>query len=127
MRYPSMRVILASLVAGFVVFCGWLVIESGLFECSSQAGHSCILLQQVTADERAEAANAPVSKNEQLQAADSVSFGADNAPARIITLGSVDPESGFKYLLELSSKGAAIRTATFSGFNDRDSPRMNPG
>ena len=126
MRYPNMRVILTSIVVGFVVFCGWLVIESGLFERSSQAGHSCILLQQATADESAEAPNAPVSKNEQLQAADSVSFGADNAPARTIRLGSVDPESGFKYLLELSSKGAAIRTATFSGFSDRDPEDPQP-
>jgi YidC/Oxa1 family membrane protein insertase len=53
-----------------------------------------------------------------LKAADVIRFGVNNAQARTITLGSVDPKSGYKFRLELSSKGAAIRKAVFSGFND---------
>ena len=47
-------------------------------------------------------------------------FSADSAPAKSVVLGSVDPNSGFKFQLELSSKGAAVRKATLSEFDDRD-------
>ena len=41
-------------------------------------------------------------------------------------LGSVDPKSGFKFRLELSSKGAAIRKAALSEFNDGDYKNPQP-
>jgi YidC/Oxa1 family membrane protein insertase len=71
----------------------------------------------------------------QLQAADFPALGADHAPVRSVILGASEPktenaDTGFKFQLELSSKGAAIRKATFSngfdsrgkatGFDDRD-------
>ncbi len=59
-------------------------------------------------------------------AAPLVTFGADNAPIETVTLGSVDPESGFEFELELTSKGAAITRATFSGFDDRDHKDPQP-
>lgn len=55
-----------------------------------------------------------------------IMFGADNAPSETVTIGSSDPESGFQFELELSSKGAAIRRATFSGFDDRDYKNPQP-
>jgi YidC/Oxa1 family membrane protein insertase len=110
----------------FIFFCGWLVLESGLFDDTSQTGHGFILLQNVTVDEEAETPNEPVPEGEQPQASDSIKFTADNAPARTITLGSVDPESGYKYKLELSSKGAAIAKGTYSEFNDRDHKDPQP-
>jgi YidC/Oxa1 family membrane protein insertase len=88
-----------------------------------QAGRGPILLQQVAGEQpQAQAApqETPASTTEQLQAAASIAFGADNAPAKTVVLGSVDPQSGFEYRLELSSKGAAIRTATFSEWYDGD-------
>ncbi len=120
-----MRVVLVLVVVGFVVFCGGLVAKSGLDSRlrrndKGAAGQSCILLQQTTANERDETAGVPAGENERLEAADFTDFSADPAPPRIVTLGSVDPKSGFKFQLELSSKGAAIRKATFSGFDDRD-------
>ena len=63
---------------------------------------------------------ASAAENPQLKAADFTTFGADNAPAKSVTLGSTDPKSGFKFQLELSSKGAAISKATLSEFDDRD-------
>ncbi|OHB67991.1 MAG: hypothetical protein A2Y76_14925 [Planctomycetes bacterium RBG_13_60_9] len=51
-------------------------------------------------------------------------FSAEGGPRREVVIGSVDPASGFKYQLDLDSMGAAIRTATFSEFDDRD--RKNP-
>ena len=120
-----MRFIFTLIVIGFVVFCGWLVVESGLDCCESRidketAGQPCILLQSSTGDKKSSDANVPAEEPSQIGADDSVTFGADSAPAKSVTLGSVDPQSGFNFQLELSSKGAAIRKATFSGFKDRD-------
>ena len=126
----NFKIVLVLVVVGFVVFCGWLVLESGLCEtCRSERG-PCILLQQTTATEGGESTNAATARKETLEAADFTTFGADNAPARTVILGAADPETedpdiGFKFQLELSSKGAAIRRATFSngndnGFDDRD-------
>ena len=115
-----MRIALILVVVVYVLFCGWLVVASGLFDGSLQGGQDCILLQNTTAGETGEATIAPAPNGAQLQAAQGVTFGADNASAKTVTLGSVDPKSGYKYQLELNSRGAAIRTATFSEFDDRD-------
>jgi YidC/Oxa1 family membrane protein insertase len=121
-----MRIALALFVTAFVVFCGWLVLQSGLFEDSSQAGRGCILLQNVTPDEKSQVRQTPASEPARLQPTQTVNFGADNAPARTLALGSVDPKSGFRYRLELTSKGAAIRTATFSKYDDRNYKNPQP-
>jgi len=121
-----MRIALVLVVAAYVMFCGWLVVASGLFDGSLQSGQGCILLQQTTPAQTAEAANPPASDSTQLQASQDVTFGADNAEAETVTLGSVDPQSGYKYALELNSRGAAIRTATFSEFDDRDHKNPQP-
>jgi len=128
-------------VAGFCLFCGWLVVESGLFEDSSQTRPGVILLQNVAVNEETEIPNLTVSDDEPSEAADSVTFGADNAPAKTVMLGATDPntenaDTGFKFQLELSSKGAAIRKAIFSngpdsrgrasGFDDRDYKNPKP-
>ena len=130
-----MKAILALIVVGFCFFCGILVFECGLFDSSHTVGKSCILLQQTTVDERAAAATASVEERAQLKVADFTSFGADSAAAKTVILGASNPktenaDTGFKFQLELSSKGAAIRKATFSngpdnrgeatGFDDRD-------
>jgi YidC/Oxa1 family membrane protein insertase len=75
----------------------------------------------ITAAEETAATEAPV-----LKAADFTSFGADNAPASSVTLGSTDPKSGFMFALELTSKGAAINKVAFSVFNDRDYKNPKP-
>jgi len=129
-----MRVILTLIVAGFVAFCGLLIVESGFFKCPVFNPKACILLQSTTGNENSGAANATAEEPPQIGEDDSVTFSADSAPAKIVTLGAMDPktedhETGFKFQLELNSKGAAIRKATFSnglhngrpsGFNDRD-------
>jgi len=121
-----MKVILTLVVIGFVVFCGWLVVESGLFECSLPNSGPCILLQSSTGDKNSSDANVPAEEPPQIGADDSVTFGADSAPAKSVTLGSVDPNSGFNFQLELNSKGAAIRKVIFSGFDDRDYKNPQP-
>ncbi len=124
-----MRIALALFVTAFVVFCGWLVVESGLFESSSRTGRGLILLQQVAGEQpqtQAAPQEAPAPTTEQPQAAASIAFGADNAPAGTVVLGSLDRESRFEYRLELSSKGAGIRTVTFSRWDDRDYKKPQP-
>jgi len=121
-----MRFIFTLIVIGFVVFCGWLVVESGFFECSVPAAGPCILLQSATGNENNSAANVFTEEPPQVGGDNSVILRAFGAPAKSVTLGSVDPNSGFKFQLEFSSKGAAIRKATFSGFNDRDYKNPQP-
>ena len=121
-----MKIALSSFVIAFVLLCGWFVVESGLFDDSSQTGPGIILLQNVAVNQETEIPNVTESNSEQLEAVDSITFGADNASARTITLGSVDPKSGFKYQLELSSKGAAIKKAIFSEYDDRDYKNPQP-
>jgi YidC/Oxa1 family membrane protein insertase len=127
--------ILTLVVLGFVVFCGGLVIQSGFFKNSLQNKQGPILLQSTTTETPPQSDAEPATqspppqpqpKRQQLEKVDTITFGADNAPAKIITLGSVDPKNGYKYQLELTSKGAAIRTATFSGFNNREYKNPQP-
>jgi YidC/Oxa1 family membrane protein insertase len=130
-----MRIALTLVVVGFCLFCGWLVVESGLFECPLPNSGPCILLQSSTGDKNISDANVPAEEPSQIGADDSVTFGADSAPAKSVTLGAANPktenaDNAFKFQLELSSKGAAIRKVTFSngpdnrglatGFDDRD-------
>ena len=53
-----------------------------------------------------------------MQAAPVTGFTAVGGPAKTVTLGSLDPNTGFKFLLELTSKGAGIEKATLSEFDD---------
>jgi len=114
-----MRIVLILIVAGFVVLCGGLIVGSGLF--SGPAGQKpCILLAQTAPGEQPSLADTQPSGGAQLQALDVPSLGADHAEPKAVTLGSIDPNSGFKFLLELTTKGASIAKATFSEFDDRD-------
>ncbi len=113
-------------VAGFCLFCGWLAVESGVFEDFRQAGRGCILLQNVAADEQSQVQETPAPQPAKFQPSQALTFGADNAPAETLVLGSVDRKSGFKYRLELTSRGAAIRTATFSEYDDCDYKNPQP-
>jgi len=50
--------------------------------------------------------------------------GSDKA--KTITVGSIDKDSGFKFQLELDPRGAAIRKATFSEYDDRNHKNPQP-
>jgi YidC/Oxa1 family membrane protein insertase len=136
----SYRTIFILVIAGFCLFCGGLVLESGVLRVShspvadagpaqSQTGQKgCILLQQ-TAEVQAPAkpaepnlpaaGQAPEPKTPQLQPAEDFSAIGGVAIDANIPVGSVDPASGFKYQLVLDTRGASVRTATFSEFDDR--------
>jgi len=117
----NFRTVLTLIVVGFVVFCGWLVFESMPCEnCRPERG-PCILLQQTTATEGKEETKAVAAKKETLEAADVVRLWASDAnDTNSVSLGSIDPNSGFKFHFELIPKGAAIKRAILSEFDDRD-------
>jgi YidC/Oxa1 family membrane protein insertase len=123
----SVKRILIVILAGFCLLCGGLIVQSGL--------PRLILLQQTTEVQTPPAeANAPAAAQPavaqpaqpQLQPGVGVSYfavGGDNAD---VTIGSADKASAFKFQLVLDSKGAAIRTATFSEFDDRHGKDPKP-
>jgi YidC/Oxa1 family membrane protein insertase len=120
-----MRIVLILIVAGFVVLCGGLIIESGLF--SGPAGQKpCILLAQTASGEQPSLADTQPSGGAQLQTPDIPTLSADHAEPKVVTLGSIDPNSGFKFLLELTTKGAAIAKATLNEFDDRNYKNPQP-
>ncbi|MHC4455823.1 MAG: YidC/Oxa1 family insertase periplasmic-domain containing protein [Planctomycetota bacterium] len=123
-----MTKVLSLILVGFVLLCGLLVAESGLIENWRSTGKSCTLLQQTVTNETGGADNTalPSSPDAQFQPAQASALSADNAPAKTVTLGSIDPNTGFKFQLHLSSKGAAISKATFSEFDNRDHNNPQP-
>ncbi|MCX5635944.1 MAG: YidC/Oxa1 family insertase periplasmic-domain containing protein [Planctomycetota bacterium] len=122
--------ILTLVVTGFVVFCGVLVFESGLFKNSQvDRGPVILLANTVSGNSAAPAgeANLPASPEQQFEANQpAMALGADNAPEKSVTLGSTDPRSGFEFKLELSSRGASITNATFSNIANRDRKDPQP-
>ena len=118
-------------VIAFVIFCGILVAKSGFFTVSPDSLKYPILLQQTNESEISEAnqapemgiTNAPENAIPQ-QPAKEGTFSVEHSELKNILLGSTEKNSGYKFQIELTSKGAAIKNATFSEFKNRD--RKNP-
>jgi len=120
-----MRVFLTLVLVAFLTCCGWLIARCGPFQSTCASKAPCILLQQTEGAPRGAAPNA-TPRQTSLQPAMPVGFTADpGRPAQLI-LGSTDPNTGFTFEIELTSKGAAIRRATFSEFDDRDYDNPEP-
>jgi len=122
--------VLAFVLVGFCLLCAWLVVQSGAARRAAGLNNRPLPLLQQTAEvdrpqTQAAAPAQPVAEPVQLQAA-AVSYNAVGGAAETVTLGSVDAESGFKFQLELDSRGAAIRKAIFSGYDDRDPKDPQP-
>jgi len=104
----------------FVAFCSVLVVDSGLFNiCSRQDNNKCIRLASEL--DLAQTNNPPESDDY-----DFTQLKAANAESKTLTLGSIDPESGYQFLIELSSKGAAIKNAISSMYDDRHPENPQP-
>jgi YidC/Oxa1 family membrane protein insertase len=104
----------------FVGLCSVLVVDSGLFNvCSPQNNNKCIRL----------ASELDITQTNTPPEADDYDFTqlkAANAENKTLTLGSIDPESGYQFLIELTSKGAAIKNAISSIYDDRDPQNPQP-
>jgi YidC/Oxa1 family membrane protein insertase len=127
----SLRTICIAILAGFCLLCGGLVIESGVLQTIHASARGSLPLLQTTTEvqgapasaepNRPDVNNVPEKPAPPLQVAPGADYGAIGGTAFDVNipLGAVDPASGFKYRLVLDSKGAAVRTATFSEFDDR--------
>jgi len=122
------------ILTAFVFFCGVLVLDSGLFEACPErsrgegVGNQIKPVVLLASEATLEEGDLPGATG--IEAGDTQSWGlhtegrftslqAVGGRPKTVTLGSVDPASGFKFQVELSSKGAAVRTATLSEYNDR--------
>ena len=112
------RTTLVLVVVSFIVLCGRAISEAGQFSNRYTARDGCIMLQQTAVVEKSGDVRVPTEEKAGLEAV--TAFRAYGAPgeSKSIMLGSTDPKSGFKFQLELTSKGAAIAKATFSEFDD---------
>ncbi|MBN1818689.1 MAG: YidC/Oxa1 family insertase periplasmic-domain containing protein, partial [Sedimentisphaerales bacterium] len=119
------------LITAYLVFCGVLIVQTGLFQSrTEQDDDSLVSLAAAparngnTPAEQTNASNvsAPAEPASAFDLSDLVGI---SAKPQTVTLGSLDPESGFKYELVLTSTGAAVSRATLSEFDDRnpDDPR----
>ncbi len=129
----SLRTSIALVLICFCLLCGGLILQSGAFQTGSwsdvsSAGSGLLLLQQTTEVNAPAEAEPPAQTTPQprLEPGSPEVFGAVGGPSERTTVGSVDPESGFKFQLELDSRGAAVRSATFSEFKDRDEKDPQP-
>ena len=138
----SFRTVFILILAGFLVLCAGLIVDSGFFRTThfsvgsntavadSQArGRGAILLQQTADVPPPGRTTNPAEPNvpaPQLQAPAAGGLSAEGGPRQEITIGSTDKAGGFKYQLVLDSMGAGIRTATFSEYDTRDGETRQP-
>ena len=122
MRLRTLSIIV---LAGFCLLCGGLITQTVVhmaFHPASQQSALPLLQATETQTPAQPAAQAPAPAQPALAAARP--FNAVGGTEQRLTIGSTDPKSGFEFQVELDTKGAAVRQATFSEFTTRD--RKNP-
>lgn len=120
------KTIIFILLAVYGVFCFGLVWQTGLFRTGGSCDE-CILLQgDNQQDSTAQPADNAPRQQPQMNANDQPVFSADHATIETVVLGSKEKESGYKFRLELTSRGAAVKSAILSGYNDRDYDNPQP-
>jgi len=138
------KTVLITVMVAFVVLCGLLVIESGLFERYAPGRTRAVipLAGQATAGVEETNGKTVAAETESTPAGqadegdpdyDFTRLRATHAAPATVTLGSLYPEiertddkNRFKFMVELTSKGAAIKTVTLSEFDDRDPDNPQP-
>ena len=120
-------------VVCFVVLCGLLVVQSGLFNSADNLDKSLILLQATDSNTAVAPAQSPAAEQSQPQLAPAQfkTYSADDAQPKTVTIGAQDPQtenplSGYKLSLELSTKGAGIRKAVFTNGDDKGFTDLDP-
>lgn len=118
----------------FCAFCGYLVIDSGLFKDQSADSKGCILLQATNPEELSGAIDEP----QPVLLATPPVLSVENAPSKTFIIGADDPcthdpsqDNSFKLQLELTTRGASIKNAIYAngngnGFDDRDPKNPKP-
>ncbi|MFA5424125.1 MAG: YidC/Oxa1 family insertase periplasmic-domain containing protein [Phycisphaerae bacterium] len=137
--------IYAFLLIGYLLLCGYLVLDSGIIA----KRNPLVLLRQTTEVNQPQLISAPDANESAVQDANSQNtetlkprqkfqFTIDNSTPQSFTIGADDPntedpavDTNFKLQIELTNKGAGIKTVTFSdgndnGFNNRNSKDPKP-
>ena len=139
------KAVLISFVVAFVGLCGLLVVDSGLFkhDCARHTAGVIPLTSQTTisADSTGEKTDAKETETDPTDKSKESNSDFDFSKLRAIhaahnesiVMGSLypevertDDENKFKFMVELTSKGAAIKTVTLSEFDDRDPDDPQP-
>lgn len=106
----------------FVVLCGFLATEKLIAPAYSHPMKPIVTLASGTA-------SGTLPAEQQISEDDTFDLSgltAVSAADKSVTIGSIYPDTGFKLQLELTSRGAAIRRATLSEFDDRDPDNPQP-
>jgi len=104
----------------FVIFCGFLVTESGLFEHAGWCpAKGCIRLASEMPGDNLPQGLLGVTGDKE-QGYDFSKLTAKNAKAESKTLGSVFKDTGYKFEVELTSKGAGVSRVVLSEYDNRD-------
>ena len=122
-----MKKLLSIVVLTFVALCAWLVVD--LLRHGDCALHGrCILLQQTVPTATAKpktTVTPPQARSQPTLSANPSSYSAQDAEHKIIWLGSSEKDTGFKFELELTTKGAAVHRAIFNEYDQREAA-MDP-
>ncbi|MBN1125953.1 MAG: YidC/Oxa1 family insertase periplasmic-domain containing protein, partial [Sedimentisphaerales bacterium] len=124
----KLKLFVTVLITVYLVFCGVLIVQTGLFQSRTEQDNDLLSLAATpTQNENASAEQTEALKStEPASGFDLSDLVAISGKAQTVTLGSLDPESGFKYKLVLTSKGAAVSKATLSEFDDRNPDDPQP-
>lgn len=124
------NIIIVTIIA-YLALCTVLVIEADLFKNRSGDNKKDIIA--LAAETAPQPDNPETSSQDKTAESDTDSdLEIPNLEAinpnkpQTKTLGSADPCSGYKFELQLTSKGAAIAQATFSEFDDRNPKNPQP-
>ncbi len=110
----------------FAGFCSVLVVKSGVFDENSRAKTGFLIPLAATGADNSTPAGQTTISSKADNAFNYSGLRADSAAAKTVTLGSTDPASGFKFQLELTSKGASIYEAQLSEYSDLDPENPKP-
>ena len=119
-----MKKILFFCVLIFIGLCGWLICDS-LNHHRATGNAPFMLLQQTNAlPENGTLAPSSSVAPSAVSVERPVTFQAVGGASQSVVLGSKDEETGVKFEVELTARGAAVSRATFSEHYNRD--RKNP-
>lgn len=120
-----MKKILTLIVVLFVGLCTWLILTDTLSLPEGGTEGPYLLLQQTTstATTQTDATTPTTLAPGPAASTSSIAYGASGGPAgpaQTVTLGGAHEASGYKFAVNVTTRGAAIRSATFSEHKDRD-------
>ncbi len=132
------RTLVLIVISGFLTLCGLLAVDAVHSGRSPQAAPLAAVAEsdaptEALADSYADL-NEPPAEEPTVTAAGDLELAAVSGPQRTVTLGAVYPDDirrsddpdRYKFQVELTTLGAAVRTAALSEFDNRDASDRRP-